>query len=174
MSSLSGDSTQSFTRLFFNPIGSFNVKKTSLSWFYAVLSSKNSSLSTTRNKICTQGINKKGFEAPQKKSKRIRSTNFQCCWATRKKTKKKGLRNKPLIILIKYYREKKKQFESHTSHDSLSSIPYYGNDCSWTSTGIEQMSFRKQLIQCLSTLFYYLSSALCSIIRRKCRKKKSL
>lgn len=55
---------------------------------------------------------------------------------------------------------RKKQFESHTSHNSLSSIPYRSNDWSWNRTGIETIFSLSgnQLIQCLSLL--YLSALL--------------
>jgi len=64
-------------------------------------------------------------------------------------------KQKKYIKSIKKYERRKKQFESHTSHDSLSSIPYRSNGWSWNPNWHWKniQSFRKQLIQCLSLLY---------------------
>jgi hypothetical protein len=76
-------------------------------------------------------------------------------------------KQKKYIKSIKKYERRKKQFESHTSHDSLSSIPYRSNGWSWNPNWHWKniQSFRKQLIQCLS-LLYLSALRISSSIRR--------
>jgi len=64
-------------------------------------------------------------------------------------------KQKNTLKVLKKYERRKKQFESHTSHDSLSSIPYRSNGWSWNPNWHWKniQSFRKQLIQCLSLLY---------------------
>jgi hypothetical protein len=44
---------------------------------------------------------------------------------------KQNKKKKNTLKVLKKYERRKKQFESHTSHDSLSSIPYRSNGWSW-------------------------------------------
>jgi len=71
----------------------------------------------------------------KKQTKRVWVPKLKC----QNKTEKNIIKN-TTIKSIKQKNEKieeKKQFESHTSHNSLSSIPYRSNDWSWNRTGIE-------------------------------------
>jgi len=76
-------------------------------------------------------------------------------------------KQKNTLKVLKKYERRKKQFESHTSHDSLSSIPYRSNGWSWNPNWHWKniQSFRKQLIQCLS-LLYLSALRISSSIRR--------